>query len=158
MRELSYSSTIPDFGSRWSWFVSFNPRPLYPLSKSSRYPIDRGLGGPKFRSESWKKRKILHCREWTRAVQPLARLYLDWAIPTFIYLYKDTVNSKTLYIAENGKMISELVTRKGVECCWGSLFEVIYRNSSGETGENNEQLQSGWAVFRPWFEYGTSRC
>jgi hypothetical protein len=30
--------------------VSFTPRPLYPQGKSSGYPLDRRLGGPKGRS------------------------------------------------------------------------------------------------------------
>jgi hypothetical protein len=29
-----------------------------------------------------KKRKILYSRDWTRAVQPVARRYTNWAIPT----------------------------------------------------------------------------
>jgi hypothetical protein len=38
-----------DLGTSWRWVVSFKSRPLYPLGKSLRYPLDRRLGGP----QSW---------------------------------------------------------------------------------------------------------
>jgi hypothetical protein len=37
---------ILDFGTRWSWVVSFTPQLLYPQGKSPYYPLDRRLGGP----------------------------------------------------------------------------------------------------------------
>jgi len=43
---------IRDLGSRCRWVVSFTPQPLYLHGKSPRYPLDRGLGGPK----SWSGR------------------------------------------------------------------------------------------------------
>jgi hypothetical protein len=46
MGEWRYSSTFLDLGTRWRWVVSFTPLPLYPRGKSSRYPLDRRLGGP----------------------------------------------------------------------------------------------------------------
>jgi hypothetical protein len=42
--------SIIDLGSRWNRVVSFTPRPLYSLGKSSSYPLDRRLGGPQSRS------------------------------------------------------------------------------------------------------------
>jgi hypothetical protein len=36
-------------GSSRRWVVSFMPLPLYPQGKSSRYPLDRRLGGPQSR-------------------------------------------------------------------------------------------------------------
>jgi hypothetical protein len=46
-------------GSSWRWVVSFTPQPLYPRGKSTRYPLDRRLGGPQNRSGYVKKRKFL---------------------------------------------------------------------------------------------------
>jgi hypothetical protein len=47
-----------DFGISWKWVVSFTPRPLYPLGKSLRYPLDRRLGGPQSRSGRRGKDKV----------------------------------------------------------------------------------------------------
>jgi hypothetical protein len=41
---------ILDLGIRWTWVVSFTPRPFYPQGKSPEYPLDRRLGGPQSRS------------------------------------------------------------------------------------------------------------
>jgi hypothetical protein len=41
---------ILDLGIRWSWVVSFTPRPLYSQGKSPWYPLDRRLGGSQSRS------------------------------------------------------------------------------------------------------------
>jgi len=38
---------ILNVGARWRWLVSFMPRPLYPRGKSSQYPLDRRLVGPR---------------------------------------------------------------------------------------------------------------
>jgi hypothetical protein len=43
---------IVDLGTRWSWVVSFTPRPLNPQGKSPWYPLNRRLGGPQNRSGS----------------------------------------------------------------------------------------------------------
>jgi hypothetical protein len=45
MGKWRYSSTIPNFGTRWRWVVSFMPLSLYP-----RYQLDNRLGGPQSRS------------------------------------------------------------------------------------------------------------
>jgi hypothetical protein len=37
---------ILDLGTRWSWVVSFTPRPLHFEGKSHWYPLGRRLGGP----------------------------------------------------------------------------------------------------------------
>jgi hypothetical protein len=55
-----------DLSTRWRWVVSFMPRPLYPRSKSSRFLLNRRLGGPQSRSGRVGKEKISHhcrCRE-----------------------------------------------------------------------------------------------
>jgi hypothetical protein len=36
---------IIDFGTTWKWVFSFTRRPLYTQGKSSRYSLDRRLGG-----------------------------------------------------------------------------------------------------------------
>jgi hypothetical protein len=41
---------IRELGTRWSWVVSFTPRPLYLQGKSLQYPLDRRLNGPQSRS------------------------------------------------------------------------------------------------------------
>jgi hypothetical protein len=50
---------ILDLGTSWRWMVSFTPRPLYPLGKSPRYPLDRRLDGPHSRSVRRGEEKIL---------------------------------------------------------------------------------------------------
>jgi hypothetical protein len=80
--EWRYSSTIPDLGTRWRWVVSVMPRPLYPWGKSPLYPLDRRLGGP----QSWsgcygEEKNLAPARNRTLAVQPVARCYINWAIP-----------------------------------------------------------------------------
>jgi hypothetical protein len=78
MEEWKYSSTILDRGTRWRWVVSLTPQPLYP-----RYPLDRRLGGP----QSWpgryaEEKNLAPAGNRTPAVQPVARRYTDWVIPT----------------------------------------------------------------------------
>jgi hypothetical protein len=51
MREWRYSSIFLDLNTRWRWVVSFKPLSLYPRGKSTRYPLDGGLGEPQSRSE-----------------------------------------------------------------------------------------------------------
>jgi hypothetical protein len=46
-------------GTSWRWVVSFTPRPLNPRGKSSRYPLDRKLGGPQSQSGRRGEEKIL---------------------------------------------------------------------------------------------------
>jgi hypothetical protein len=41
-----------DLRTRWRWLDSFTARPIYPQGKSSWYPLDRRLGGPRSRSGS----------------------------------------------------------------------------------------------------------
>jgi hypothetical protein len=49
MGKRMYRSTLIDLCTSWRWVFSFNLRPLYPWGKSSRYPLDRRLGGPQNR-------------------------------------------------------------------------------------------------------------
>jgi hypothetical protein len=49
-----------DLGTNWRWVASFTPRPLSPPGKSSRYPLDRTLGGPQSRSGRWREEKIYY--------------------------------------------------------------------------------------------------
>jgi hypothetical protein len=45
MGEWRYSVIILDLGTRWRRVVSFTPLPLHPRGRSSRYQLDRRLGG-----------------------------------------------------------------------------------------------------------------
>jgi hypothetical protein len=47
---VGIDSRILDFGNRWTWMVSFTPRPPNTQGKSPRQPLDRRLGGPQSRS------------------------------------------------------------------------------------------------------------
>jgi hypothetical protein len=77
MREWRYSSTILDLGTRRGLAVSFTALTLYILEKSPRYPLDRRLVGPQSALDAVEKRKILHCRQSSPAVQPETRRYTD---------------------------------------------------------------------------------
>jgi hypothetical protein len=63
--------------------VTFTPRPLYPQGrKNRRYPLDRRLGGSQGQSGQWRREKSLTpAVNQTSAVQPIACLYTDYAIP-----------------------------------------------------------------------------
>jgi len=41
---------ILNLGPRWRWGVTFMPWPLHPHIKSTQYPLNRRLGGPKNQS------------------------------------------------------------------------------------------------------------
>jgi hypothetical protein len=59
MGEWRYSFTFLDPRTRW-WMVTFTPRPLYPQRTSTRYPLDRRLGGPHSRSgRCWVENSLL---------------------------------------------------------------------------------------------------
>jgi hypothetical protein len=64
-----YSSTILDFGTRWTWVVIFTLKPLYSRGKRPCYPLDRKLGGPQSRSGRCgiKKRSLVPAENRTPA-------------------------------------------------------------------------------------------
>jgi hypothetical protein len=67
---------IFNLGISWRWIVSFTPRPLYPRDKSSRFPLDRRLGGPQRLSGCAGEEKNSHhypTGNWTPVVQPVAK-------------------------------------------------------------------------------------
>jgi hypothetical protein len=82
--DLCGSGSIPPpFLTRWKWVVGFKSRPLYSQVKSRRYPLDRRLGG----SQSWpgrygEEQNLVPAGNMTPVVQPVARRYTDWAVPT----------------------------------------------------------------------------
>jgi hypothetical protein len=79
MGEWRYSSTFLDLGI----VVSFTPLPLYPWGKILRYPLDRRLGWPQSQSgRCGKNKNLVPAGHRTRAFQPVARRYTDWAIST----------------------------------------------------------------------------
>jgi hypothetical protein len=81
--ECRNSSTIFDLCTRWMWVVSFTPWPLYYQRKIPWYPLDRSLSGPQSQSGRCgaEKKSLAPAGNRTPAVQPLARLCTDWAIP-----------------------------------------------------------------------------
>jgi hypothetical protein len=81
MVKWRYRSTILNIGTR-RWVVSFTPRSLYPRGNSPRYPLNRKLGGPQSRSESWEVEKI-SAGNWTSVVQPVACGYTGCAVPVY---------------------------------------------------------------------------
>jgi hypothetical protein len=60
-----------DLGSSWRWVVSFTPRPLHRRGRTSRFSLDRRLGGPQNRS--WRLGD-------ETVVLPVASRYTDCAI------------------------------------------------------------------------------
>jgi hypothetical protein len=85
--EWRYSSTFPNFGTRWRWVVSFTPQPLCTRGKS---PM-----GPTFGLDPAGTRKPCTAGNRIPSVQPVARHYTDWGIPapdvcgSGIYWYND---------------------------------------------------------------------
>jgi hypothetical protein len=78
MGEWRYSSTILDLGTTWR--VSFTPRSLYLRGNRPRYPLDRRLGGPQSRyGRCGEEKNLAPAGNRNPAVQPVARLYTDWA-------------------------------------------------------------------------------
>jgi hypothetical protein len=76
MGKWRYSSTYLDLGTRLRWEVSFTPG-----ERAPRYPLDRRLGGPQCRSGHWRREKSCTAGNRTRAVEPVASRYTDWALP-----------------------------------------------------------------------------
>jgi hypothetical protein len=62
--------SILDLGTRWSWVVSFTPRPLYLQGKSPRYPLDRRLGGTQSRSGRGGEEKKFPAPTGNRTLEP----------------------------------------------------------------------------------------
>jgi hypothetical protein len=62
--------------------VSFTRQPLYPRGKSTRYPLDRKLGGPQSQSERRGKEKILdrYSNYDPLVVQAVTSFYTDYTI------------------------------------------------------------------------------
>jgi hypothetical protein len=83
-REWRYSSNIFDLSIRWTWMVSFMPRPLYSWGKSLQYPLNSRLSRPQSQSEHCEEEKTLltPVRNWTPAVQPIACCYANKGILT----------------------------------------------------------------------------
>jgi hypothetical protein len=107
MGEWRYSSTVLDLVTKWRWVVSFTPLPLYPGGNWRRYPLDRKLGGPQSRYRRYREEKNLApAGIRTPAVQPVARRYADWAIPT----PNNVQSNKT-----NWKSHTEIMPSSGLE-------------------------------------------
>jgi hypothetical protein len=86
---------ILNVGTRWSWVVSFTPRPLYPQGKIPWYPVDRRLGGPQNRSGRGGEEKNCQTLPGLEPpiIQPVAQRYtteLYWLLVMFIMYVKIT--------------------------------------------------------------------
>jgi hypothetical protein len=62
------------------------PRPLCPRENHGRYALDRRLGGPQSQSGRAEDKNLVPARVQSLAVQPVARCYTDWAIPSPIII------------------------------------------------------------------------
>jgi hypothetical protein len=81
MWEWIFRFTCLDLGTSWRWVVSFMPLPLYMRGKSSRYPLDRRLGGPQSQSGRRGEEKTLD-PPGTRTTTPWSSSPYPVAIPT----------------------------------------------------------------------------
>jgi hypothetical protein len=82
-----YNSTCLVLCKRWRWVVSFTPLPLYPRGKEPPVHIEQEAGwAPEPVWTLWRREQS--CIAWNRTpvVQPVARCYADWAIPTAWFL------------------------------------------------------------------------
>jgi hypothetical protein len=87
MGEWIYSATIPDFDTRWRWVVSVTPRPVYSRGNRPQCSLVRRLGGPLSRSGLYGEEKNSSpATNRTPVVQPIARCYTYWGIPTSIII------------------------------------------------------------------------
>jgi hypothetical protein len=57
----SVAPCILNFGNMWIWVDSFTPRPLHPLAKSPKFPLESRPGGPRSQTASceWRREKSL---------------------------------------------------------------------------------------------------
>jgi hypothetical protein len=78
MVEWKCRSTILGMITRLRWVVSLTPLPLYPWDNRHWYSFVRRLGG--LQSRSWRCGAYLAGNQ-TKAVQPVACRYRDWANP-----------------------------------------------------------------------------
>jgi hypothetical protein len=62
-----------DLGTRWRWVVSFTPRLLYSQRKSSQYPLDGRLDGPKSCSGCGGGEKNSHPRRESNPRTPIVK-------------------------------------------------------------------------------------
>jgi hypothetical protein len=61
------------WGTRWRWVLRLTPLPLYPQTKTPRYPLDMRLIGPHIQSGRCGEQKSLApAGSWTPAAQPVA--------------------------------------------------------------------------------------
>jgi hypothetical protein len=79
-----------DLGNSWRRVVSFTPLPLYSRGKSSRYPLDRRLSGPRAGMDDVEKRKFLTLpgHELRPLGRPACSQSLYWLLYIYIYIIK----------------------------------------------------------------------
>jgi hypothetical protein len=66
----------------WQFLVSFTHRPPYPQGKRTRYPLDRRLSGPQFRSGLCGHEKKVYW-ESNPGLHLVTCRYTDWKIPAW---------------------------------------------------------------------------
>jgi hypothetical protein len=85
---------ILNLRNRWSWVVSFIPRPRYPRGKSSQHTLDRRLGGATPCIDVVAKKLVLAAAgNRIPVVQPVAHS-LHWlSCPVSLISFNDSVSS-----------------------------------------------------------------
>jgi hypothetical protein len=128
MKEYGGSECIDphfiDVGTSWRWLVSFTPLPIYPRIKSTRYPLDRGLGGPQYRSgRRGENNNSWHYRDSNSdpsVVQPVASRYTDYAIPAPNCNVEGTLNKDAVNL-------DAVVDKLAAVCCiWAQACRVWF--------------------------------
>jgi hypothetical protein len=139
MGEWRYSSTILHLDNRWRWVVSFTLLLLYTRVPSPRYPLDMRLGGTQNRSGRCGEEKTLTPTEnRAPAVQPLARRFVDWAIPTPLKMY-------TKYNIK----VNQMPSQKWIHTKdWGEIMCCLVGRIAKPCGSDGYGAVIGWLLSR----------
>jgi hypothetical protein len=148
MGEYRYRSTILDLGTRWKWMISFTPRPLYSQGKSPLYPLDRRLGGSQSRYGRCRIKTNLLRKLGieTRAIQPVARRYTDWAITAPLELNIILVSSVT----DSGWHIIQIIEESSLKALVYNIEHRMWNKSNAVVNRGTvfySVLRINWVDF-----------
>jgi hypothetical protein len=120
--------------------VIFTPRPFYPWGKRPRYPLDRMLGGPQFRSvHCGEEKNSCHCRESNPCRPP-------HSLVTLQFLTVAQTRSKLLWSISVITLLSTKWLRKQrcytLPCRPCSLKKVWYDSALSPVAETDDRLFS----------------